>query len=90
MNQLEPDTCRLRLVADGRTEICPRERCAFWEGGGAVLAGGCLIERLGVDVRREDLATYLSETRTRLEAARDLAEAEEAHRQFARRLGSDV
>jgi len=49
-----------------------------------------LIERLGVDVRQPDLAAYLLETRSRLEQARDLAEAEEAHREFSRRLGREL
>jgi hypothetical protein len=90
MSQIEPKTCTLRLVAQDRAEPCPRERCAFWEPGGAVVEGNCLVERFGVDVRRPDLAEYLLETRERLEQARDLAEAEEAHREFSRRLGRDV
>lgn len=90
MNQSEPKHCRLRLVAQGDDEICPEERCAFWEPGGAVLKGDCLVERLGVDVREPELATYLLEARERLEQARDLAEAEAAHSEFARRLGRDV
>jgi hypothetical protein len=90
MSQNEPKTCRLRLDARGQTEVCPRERCAFWEPGGAVIEGNCLIERLDVDVRRADLAVYLLETREQLEQARDLAEAEAAHREFSRRLGRDV
>jgi len=90
MSQIESKTCTLRLSAQNRTEPCPRERCVFWEPGGAVVEGNCLVERLGVDVRRPDLAAYLLETRERLEGARDLAEAEEAHREFSRRLGRDV
>lgn len=49
-----------------------------------------MIDRLGVDVRRGDLAAYLLDTRERLEQARDLTEAEAAHREFSRRLGRDV
>jgi hypothetical protein len=49
-----------------------------------------LIERLGVDVRRPDLAAYLLETRRRLEQARDLAEAERAHLEFSRRIGREL
>jgi hypothetical protein len=90
MSQIEPKTCTLRLDAQGQTEVCPRERCAFWEPGGAVIEGNCLIERLDVDVRRADLAAYLLQTRERLEQARDLAEAEAAHREFSRRLARDV
>ena len=90
MSQIEPKTCTLRLTAQNRTEPCPGERCVFWETGGAVVEGNCLVERLGLDVRRADLAAYLLETRERLESTRDLAEAEEAHREFSRRLGRDV
>jgi len=81
--------CTLHL-AQGTIEPCTGERCAFWESGGAVAAGGCLIERLGVEVRRSDLATYLLETRQRLEQARDLSEAEAAHRDFSRRVGLEL
>lgn len=90
MSQIEPRPCRLRLVAEGQTEECPRERCAFWESGGAVLDGNCLIERLGVDLTSTDLASYLLEVRERLGQARDLSEAEARHREFSRRLGRDV
>jgi hypothetical protein len=90
VSQIEPKTCTLRLVASGETEVCPRERCAFWEPGGAVVEGNCLVERLGVDVGTPDLARYLLETRERLEQARDLAESEAAHREFSRRLGRDL
>ena len=90
MSQIEPKPCTLRLAAGSYTEVCPRERCAFWEPGGAVVEGNCLIERLGTDVANPDLASYLLETRKRLEQGRNLAEAEEAHREFSRRLGRDV
>src|SRR5262249_25059293 len=86
MSRPESKRCTLRLVAQSRVETCPRERCAFWEPGGAVVAGGCLIERLAVDVRRPDVAGYLLETRERLEQAGNLSEAEAAHREFSRRL----
>ena len=90
MSQIEPKTCTLRLAAQGQAEPCPRERCAFWEPGGAVVEGNCLVERLGVDLGTPDLAGYLLETRQRLEQARDMAEAEAAHREFSRRLGRDL
>lgn len=81
--------CTLHL-AQGATEPCTGERCAFWESGGAVAAGGCLIERLGVELRRSDLAAYLLETRQCLEQARDRSEAEAAHREFSRRIGYEL
>jgi hypothetical protein len=89
VNQIEPKRCTLRL-ATGVVEPCAGERCAFWELGGAAVEGGCLIERLGVDVRQVDLAEYLLETRERLEQARDRSEAEAAHREFARRIGLEL
>lgn len=72
MSQIEPKTCALRLAAEGRSEACPGGRCAFWESGGAVLEGNCIVERLGVDLRTPDLAGYLLEVRERLERERDL------------------
>jgi hypothetical protein len=90
MSQLEPKTCSLRLAAEGELERCPEERCAFWEAGGAVIRGSCLIERLGIEIRRPELAAYLLETREQIEQTRDKTEAEAAHREFSRRLGRDV
>jgi hypothetical protein len=90
MSQFEPKHCTLRLAAVGEVEVCPEGRCAFWEPGGAVVEGNCLVERLAVDLNDKELAAYLLEARERLERARDLAEAEEAHREFAHRLGRDV
>jgi hypothetical protein len=88
MSQIGPN-CMLHL-AQGVVESCAGERCAFWEPGGAVVPGGCFIERLGVDVRRSDLAAYLLETRERLEQARNLSEVEAAHREFSRRIGLEL
>ena len=90
VSQSEPTTCTLRLAAEGQAEPCPHERCVFWEPGGAVVEGVCLVERLGVDLSTPELAAYLLETRQRLEGARDMAEAEAAHSEFARRLGRDL
>jgi hypothetical protein len=90
MNEIESKSCTIRSVAEGTSEPCPRDRCVFWETGTAVTEGRCLLERLGLEVNRPDLAGYLLETRERLEAVRDLSEAEEAHREFSRRLGRDV
>jgi hypothetical protein len=90
MNEVEPRACSLRLAARGELERCPEERCAFWEAGGAVMQGSCLIERLGIEISRPGLAAYLCETRERIESIRDRAEAEAAHRDFSRRLCRDV
>jgi hypothetical protein len=74
MNQPESRHCTLRLAASGEIELCPEERCAFWESGGAVLKGNCLVERLGIDLADRGLATYLLEARERIERARDSKE----------------
>jgi hypothetical protein len=89
VSQIEPKRCTLRL-ATGALELCPQERCVFWEAGGAVVEGGCVIDRLGLDVRRPEVARYLLDARERLEQARDLLEAEAVHREFAHRLGLEL
>lgn len=89
MSQIEPKRCTLRL-ATGVLEVCRQGRCAFWEEGGAVVEGGCVIERLGPDVRNPDVAGYLLEVRERLDQARDRSEAEAAHREFVRRIGLEL
>jgi hypothetical protein len=73
MSQIDSDYCRLRLAAENTVEFCPQELCAFWEPGGAVVPGGCILDRLGTDIRRRDVAAYLLEVRERVEHARDLA-----------------
>jgi hypothetical protein len=90
MSTIDGTPCTLRLAAQGRVELCPHDRCAFWEPGGAALAGRCLVDRLGIDLRQTDLAGYLLETRERIEAARDLAEAEQTHRELSRRIGLEL
>ena len=55
VSRTEPKTCTLRLAAERRVEPCSTERCAFWEPGGAVVEGSCVVERLGVDVRRPEV-----------------------------------
>jgi hypothetical protein len=71
VNQNDSSICRLVLVAEGESEICLRDACAFWEPGGAVLPGGCIIDRLGTDIRQDDLAAFLLDIRRRLERVRD-------------------
>jgi hypothetical protein len=90
VNAPKQKTCSLRLAAQGEIEVCPEDRCVFWESGGAVLKGNCIVERLGIDVRDPELAAYLLEVRERVEQAKDSDEAEAAHREFAHRLGRDV
>ena len=67
----EPARCHLELAV-GRIAACPGERCAFWEPGGAVLPGGCAVERLDLHART-DLAQWLLGVRARLEAAAETA-----------------
>jgi hypothetical protein len=83
MDEASTRTCTLRLAAEGVVEQCPGGRCAFWDDG-------CLVDRLGPDVRRSDLAAYLLELRERLEQTRDLREAESAHSAFSRRIGREL
>ena len=89
MSQIEPKRCTLRL-ATGVMETCRQQRCAFWEPGGAVVEGGCVIERLGLHIFGLDVARYLLETREHLDQARDSSEAEAAHRELARRTGLEL
>jgi hypothetical protein len=70
VTQNDLDICRLTLVAEGEAEICARDACAFWEPGGAVVPGGCIVDRLGTDLRRDDLAAFLLDIRRRLERVR--------------------
>jgi hypothetical protein len=85
-SRVSPKKCSLR-AAVGEHELCPGHECAFWEEGGAVIAGGCAIERLGVPVqRRPDLARHLVDLRLTLESVRSAAERTDAHRRFAELL----
>lgn len=90
MRSTEPRICRLHLAAHGHAEACGSDRCAFWEPGGAVVAGSCLLGRLGVDLERPGLAEYLMTVREDIEGAHERDDAEAAHREFARRFGGDV
>ena len=79
---MNDNLCLLRKTV-GRFEVCPQERCAFWEAGGAVLAGGCAIERLGLTnevTRTPGLGAWLLDLRARLEEAGTHAERRQVHR----------
>ena len=54
----------------GAVEVCPEDRCAFWE------TDGCALEQLGLQGADPEVSAYLLEVRSRLEAVRD-AEDEE-------------
>lgn len=69
MNAEAETATRPCLLQDavGRVEACPGAGCCFWEDGGAVLAGGCAVERLSLElVRRPELAHHLLEVRREL------------------------
>jgi len=75
--------CSLSVVA-GDDEVCPRGWCAFWEHGGAVVEGGCAIERLGTRIDDPQVARHLLELRRGLERVRDA----QAGRAAAKQLGA--
>ncbi|MDX6412922.1 MAG: hypothetical protein QOH23_332 [Gaiellaceae bacterium] len=74
----------------GVLEFCTCGCCPFWEPGGAVVEGGCLTERIGVDVRDVELARYLLEVRHHLEEVRDKYAAEAAQLELSRRVGLEL
>jgi hypothetical protein len=76
--------------AIGIVEPCTCGRCPLWEPGGAVVEGGCLTERIGIDVRDVELAKYLLEVRHHLEEARDKSAAEAAQLELSRRVGLEL
>jgi hypothetical protein len=81
--------CMLHLAA-GAVESCPGGACPFWEEGGAALEPGCGLERLGLELDRPDLALYLLELRSMLEAARSMSEREAARRAFGSLIPPDL
>jgi hypothetical protein len=74
--------CRIKLTLE-ETEPCPEGACPFWEHGGAVIEFGCGLERLPLELDRPDLARYLLDLRSALEATRDARERELARQAFA-------
>jgi hypothetical protein len=86
LRTMNDNLCLLRKTV-GQFEVCPKGRCAFWEAGGAVLAGGCTIERLGLTPeveRTPGFASWLLDLRGQLEAAATEADRHEVHRLFDR------
>jgi hypothetical protein len=76
--------CRIERVL-GRTEVCPEERCPFWEPGGAVLEGRCAFERVDLDEDPE-VATLLAQVRRTLESYPGPLEERKARHLFHRLL----
>ena len=81
--------CSLSVVA-GDDEVCPRGWCAFWEHGGAVIEGGCAIDRLGVRIDDPQLARHLLELRRGLERVRDAQAGAAAGKQLGALAPPDV
>ena len=56
--------CRLEEI-EGREVACPGEKCAFWEPGGEVAGGRCVLH--GIDFAHEPgLAQWLLDFRNGL------------------------
>ncbi len=71
-----PPMCRLQDLAN-RVEACPGSACPFWEEGGAVLVGGCVLARLPLELQsKPDLVQYLLELRLGLDRERGTSERE--------------
>ena len=80
----EVPLCALQFAA-GRIEACPGGGCPFWEEGGAVLPGGCMIQRLALDLeRRPELAHALLQVRRKLDLALSKEDEDEAKSLFYR------
>ena len=78
--------CRLETVGD-RSVACTVERCAFWERGVGAPMSRCAFD--GLDCSgRPDLAQWLLDIRTALEAASTENEEARARREFYRRLNA--
>ena len=59
--------CRLDALV-GREQLCPEDRCPFWEPGGAVLEGRCAFEQADL-AGRPALVSELLRVRGQLDAA---------------------
>lgn len=77
-------------VAFGRAEECTGAWCPFWERGGAVIPGGCGLERLAFDVSDRALAAHLLDLRRTLEQARSEEEAAAARDELALLVPPDL
>ena len=65
--EAEERLCRLEQV-QGREVRCPEEKCAFWEPGGAVLDGRCVLDEINF-ATEPGLAAWLLEFRDALRAS---------------------
>lgn len=70
--------CRLEQAVGRRAE-CTRERCPFWECGGAVVPAGCIFDRVSFDFdRRPGSAEFLLALNARLERPSSAADERQA------------
>ncbi len=82
-----PMLCRLKHAA-GWDEPCPGASCPFWEEGGAIVGGGCVLDRFGLDLdRRPALVHALLQVHRKLGQAVSAEDEQEAHALFARLVG---
>lgn len=82
-----PRRCSLQDEAGG-IEACSTA-CPFWEEGGAVIPGGCMLKRLELDLKGQpELVEALLEIRRMVERAPSRAEEEEARSLFYRLLAT--
>jgi hypothetical protein len=86
---MDEKSCGLH-AAIGNDAECPRAWCAFWENGGAVVEGSCVIERFGLDLSNVDLAHYLLDLRNTLEQARDEEAGQRARQELTRLAPPDL
>jgi hypothetical protein len=69
----EQRLCRLEQAV-GVEAACPEGGCPFWEPGGAVLDGRCVVE--GIDFSRDrEVAQWLLGIRLRLERSVETADS---------------
>jgi hypothetical protein len=82
--------CRLQDAVH-RIELCPGERCPFWEVGGAVAEGGCAFDRVELELHAQpEVAQQLLEIRRALEQPREEQGADAARTLFFRLLDDAV
>lgn len=68
----------------GHFAACPRDRCAFWEEGGAIIRPGCALSRTPLDLERAGIADLLLGLRRRIEQTRSTEDARAARRELVR------
>ena len=72
----------------GHFAACRRDRCAFWEEGGAIIRPGCALSRIPLDLERAGLADLLLGLRCRIEQSRSTEDARAARRELTQVITS--